>query len=490
MRRLFIAMLFAGLGCGAVSPVAQPAPSAELCVGSKPGCFTTIQAALDAAQDGDTVKIGKGTFAGGITIEKSVQLVGVSAGATTIKGGGPVVTIGQFGSATQPTVTISRVTITGGFASSEGVAAGGGVKIEFAGPGVAGATVTISDSVVAGNRASPSGLFPPGGFCGPVPCAVAWGGGIDNSGTLTLTSSRVSDNVAGAELGGSSDATIAQGGGIRNHPDSTLTLRHCVVTGNRAAVTAPNGQNTDGGGIADQGVLTIEDSAVTGNKSEVSSSIPSAFPFDIQQEANAGGIFSSGSARITRSVISDNSVRSSNSAGDALALVGGIDGDDEGMLDVTGSTIARNRVTASVPPESGSSAVAGVGGISTRGVSTVSNVLVTGNAVDADSAAGFVLAVGGGLGNIGQTTLRHALVIGNSVTADGAFGAAQGGGVNNVSLGGPDPQLTLSDSAVTANMLVAGPGIDAQGGGIFTAFPVTLIRTLVAGNKPDQCFGC
>jgi hypothetical protein len=35
----------------------------------------------------------------------------------------------------------------------------------------------------------------------------------------------------------------------------------------------------------------------------------------------------------------------------------------------------------------------------------------------------------------------------------------------------------------------AGEG-NAQGGGLYTASPVTLTRTVIAGNKPDQCFGC
>jgi hypothetical protein len=63
-------------------------------------------------------------------------------------------------------------------------------------------------------------------------------------------------------------------------------------------------------------------------------------------------------------------------------------------------------------------------------------------------------------------------------------------GINNVSVGGPDPQLTLSHSVVAANRLHGSPAIALQGGGIFTAFPVTLTRALVAGNEPDQCFGC
>src|SRR5262245_23336358 len=105
MRLGLAAVLAAAAALGA----ARPASAASLCVGAKPGCFATVQAAVDAAQSGDTIQIGPGTFAGGITIDKSIQVVGVSAAATRIAGGGPVLTIGKRDGVDQPTVWISRV---------------------------------------------------------------------------------------------------------------------------------------------------------------------------------------------------------------------------------------------------------------------------------------------------------------------------------------------------------------------------------------------
>ena len=87
MRRaisLAAAIAVAAIVNGAASESARSA--ATLCVGATAGCFVTIQAAVDAAQDSDAIQIGAGTFAGGITIDKSVSLVGVSKGATTIRG--------------------------------------------------------------------------------------------------------------------------------------------------------------------------------------------------------------------------------------------------------------------------------------------------------------------------------------------------------------------------------------------------------------------
>ena len=68
--------------------------AASLCVGKQPGCYGSIQAAVDAAPDGATITVGPGTFAGGITIAKSLTLRGAAAAATVISGGGPVLTIG------------------------------------------------------------------------------------------------------------------------------------------------------------------------------------------------------------------------------------------------------------------------------------------------------------------------------------------------------------------------------------------------------------
>ena len=107
--------------------------------------------------------IAPGRFAGGVTVDVSVAIVGAGAGSTIIKGGGPVLTIGVFGAATEPTVSITGVTITGGVATStpapDGpmtfVARGGGVFIPGSAGGV-GATVTIRNSLITGNRASPS----------------------------------------------------------------------------------------------------------------------------------------------------------------------------------------------------------------------------------------------------------------------------------------------------------------------------------------------
>ena len=86
-------LLVAPIAAVLLGAAARPASGATLCVGRQAGCFAQIQPAVNVAHDGDTIAIGAGTFAGGITIDKSVRILGAGASRTIIKGGGPVVTI-------------------------------------------------------------------------------------------------------------------------------------------------------------------------------------------------------------------------------------------------------------------------------------------------------------------------------------------------------------------------------------------------------------
>jgi hypothetical protein len=490
---------------GGVGFAAEPALPADLCVGGPhPGCFRTIQAAVNAAHDGDTIHVGPGTFAGGITIDRDVALVGVSAAATVIEGGGPVVTISD-GTASL-TVSIRGVTITGGLNDSKPespvgpgfFAAGGGVLIPEAAGHTTGATVTITDSVISGNRVT-AGVPQP--ICGDWACSFASGGGVANWGTLTVTNTRIVHNVAGSTVTTGGLATDARGGGIWNGDVGAATLRHSWVIGNRSAVSAPNGRFAEGGGLGDDGTLTIDDSVVSGNSADARTDMPSTVPTDIETEAVGGGIritaVAGAGATITGTTISHNNVNATNAGGDASATSGGLDAD--GKLVLVDSAVDRNMVRASVP-SSGSLAGAVFGGleIGISGVATIRNSSVTGNVLTAVSPTGAANVAGGGIGNLsGQLTIGRTRVVGNRGGADGVGGLALGGGILNVDFGGGPPELTLSDSVVTANRLTAPSAITPRGGGIFSAdvfsndpVPFTLIRTVVAGNKPDQCVGC
>jgi hypothetical protein len=507
-------LLGAAFACGGAVFTAEPALALDICVGG-PGCFSTVQEAVDAAHDGDTVRIGPGTFAGGITIDKSVSLVGVSAAATRIVGGGPVMTIGEALAPDPPTVSISAVTITGGFNNSKPESpvgpgfftAGGGVLIPAAAGFSTGATVTISRSVITGNWVTAG---PPQQVCSQPPvlpsveCSFASGGGIATWGTLTVTDTRVAGNVAGATATSGSLATDARGGGIWIANQGSASVRHSLVTGNRSAVTAPNGRWAESGGIGVYGTLTVEDSVISGNHADARLALPGSFLVDLQGEAIGGGLRISSPdenpnahATIIGTTISHNSVTTSNTVGDAYAPAGGISA--KGALVLVDSRVELNTATASVPPNSTTLAVALHGGIQVEGAgATIRTSTISHNSVTALNANGPTSVGAGGIGNVlGHLTLERTLVIGNHATANGTTGHAVGGGILNTGPAAAAPELAVSDSVVTANRLDATPGITPKGGGIYTAdvftddpLPVTLTDTVIAGNQPDQCFGC
>jgi hypothetical protein len=479
------------------------------------GCpYTQIAPALAAANSGDTINIGAGTYRGGLTIKLDVNLVGAGVGATIIKGGNSVLTIGTYGATTEPTVSISGVTITGGVAHSSPesipftgqagvIALGGGIEIPQNAAGNGGATVTIDNSAITNNSAIPSNSDP---HVNP----FAGGGGIDNWGTLTIIDTTVTGNRAGGRL-----AYGGSGGGIFSWTD--LTLRTSVVSDNHATATGPSACYAGGGGIEGFGKIAIGATSVSDNTVELSS-------FSRCGESQGGGIFvqGGGSATINRAVVRQNRVTASSAGGDAIAYSGGIA--DYGTLSLQDSTIEQNRVSATTAAASGTANPA-AGGIGIVDKATISNTSVTGNGVSATAPSGVAAASAGAIQTT-ETMLSNSLISDNRVTASSQTGSAtvHGAGIehgnglleirnttitNNTAnatgptgeaLGGgiwndvffpppPNPQLILENTTVTDNALTASPGITIHGGGLFTTFPVTIRNSTIRHNEPDNCFG-
>ena len=188
------------------------------------------------ASDGDTLAI-EGTCTGALDVAKDITLAG--SGAATLDGQGQAIRVLTV--RTGATVTVAGLRITGG----QGFA---GVGIHNLG------TLTLTNSRVSGN------------------VATLWGGGIYNryGATLTLDGSTVTGNTAGENGGGlTNDGTLTVinstvsgnnggrgGGGIYNSVFGALTLSGSVVSGNSAVF---------GGGILGNGGLTVENSTVTSN---------------------------------------------------------------------------------------------------------------------------------------------------------------------------------------------------------------------------------
>jgi hypothetical protein len=499
MKRLVL------LAVVAIAVSAGPASAADLCVGAGSGCFATLQAAVDAAHDGDTIHVGRGTFAGGVTIDKSVALVGEGANASIVSGGGPVITIFREAAPAALSVSISGLTITGGVNDSKPdppVTFGGGIWIPTSQLPVppfngTGATVTIDDSVITGNQVTSRATIPPFVFCGPLPCGFNSGGGIDNGGVLTITDSQITNNTSGSSSALGTLASRISAGGITSRFASTLVLRRSVVSGNHAVATLPNGQFAGVGGVAASGALTIEDTVVRDNSAELSGP-PAGFDEDLV--ALAGGIQVSECCGVAhpRAVIRSTRVTGNRAvarsgSGDTLAVAFG-----GGLLAEAPLLLERSQVTDNVArASSAGDAVADGGGMEIDSTVTIRDSLVARNRVVAD-AEGAALAHGGAIANAGQLTVERTRVVDNRVEASGAGGplpfgvpsGALGGGIWNGDFGGPPPTLTVTHSVVAGNSLEAPGGFVLSGGGLYTLYPVSLSHTTIAGNRPDQCFGC
>jgi hypothetical protein len=258
-------------------------------------CYTSIQAAIDAAADGDTVKIAAGTYLGSLSISKNISVVGAGSSLTTISVAPPdagcCIRYRTVLIDTGATVTVKGVTVTHIYGGGGGILNRGALKLresnittnpegfcacggqgqtwpadnpregggiftsgpltlvnstvqfnlgEFRGGGIYndGATVKLFNSTVSNNFAAT--------FFGG-----AHGGGIWNGGTMTLYDSSVSDNTASAALNGG-----GSGGGIVNGAVATLVLRSSTVTGNQADF---------GGGIDNAGTVSLYDTTITRN---------------------------------------------------------------------------------------------------------------------------------------------------------------------------------------------------------------------------------
>jgi hypothetical protein len=200
-------------GMAAAAPAASAAPITCLVLGSGFRPFTSVQTAVSAAHAGGILLVF-GTCSGSTAITENLAVIGAPGATLTAGGRGPVLRIGSGAR-----VTLSTLIITNGLA--------------FFGGGIANSgTVTLNGSTVTGNTASSEG------------------GGIFNDGTMTLNRSTVTGNSA---LAGS------QGGAGIYNDFGTMTLNDSTVTQNTGVFARGGGIENDGG------TITLNDSRITGN---------------------------------------------------------------------------------------------------------------------------------------------------------------------------------------------------------------------------------
>ena len=202
--------------------------------------------------------------------------------------------------------------------------------------------------VDSGVTATISGLTISGGS------STGNGGGIDNSGTLTISDSSVANNQVTGFSG--------NGGGIYN--GGTLTISDSSVTNNQAAESY---FYYGGGGIYNNGTLTISDSSVSDNS----------------DTAGGGGIFNNGVVTINQSQITANA---SNGSGGGL-----FQAYNAGLAVITNSTFSSN-----------------AGGA----IDNNSNMSIV-NCTIADNAGGGINTLAGGEENSELLTIEDCTIVNN-----------------------------------------------------------------------------
>lgn len=219
-----------------------------------------------------------------------------------------------------------------------------------------------------------------------------------------------------------------------------VTLRNLTITGGNAST-----DGYGGGGILNAGSLTIQDCAVTANRSP----------------RPAGGILNTngGTLILQDTTVSDNTAEGGSG--------GGIFSDLEGALTIQDSTVARNQAS-----EDG-------GGVFSSGALTIDNGTIKENGARYMGGGIFSGSYSEGdvLGGGGPVTITRSLIAGNAVSGtDVADG--MGGGL----------YLAASDVTITEST-ISGNGAHA-GGGLVNAFgALTLERSTVSGNSAIEVAG-
>ena len=245
----------------------------------------TIGGGIDAVIESGTVNVAAGTYhEHGLHLSDTMNLVGAGAPTTIIDGDASGYVL-EVSSAPSQRNTISGFTIQNG--APAGSDAGGGIYISrshivtindcaitnntrdasdvLGGGGICndGGALYMNRCTVSGNTASArgGGIFTQkifGGFPGLVEltdCTISensvtdsdgQGGGIWNSGTLTINRCCIGGNNAD------------KGSGIHTMPDATATLTNCTISGNTGIGA--------GGGIRNWGIMSCYSVTISENR--------------------------------------------------------------------------------------------------------------------------------------------------------------------------------------------------------------------------------
>ncbi|MBI3247648.1 MAG: hypothetical protein HYZ50_14180 [Deltaproteobacteria bacterium] len=211
---------------------------------------------------------------------------------------------------------------------------------------------------------------------------------------------------------------------------SSITIAHGLSDGSF-------GLNPNGGGIENDGTLTLTDSVVSNNSLD-----------PIAGGAGGGGIYNTSVLTLLRSTVSDN-VSPANDLG------GGILNYQQATLTVGDSTVSNNTIGAHG---------GGIGNLG--GAVTITNSTVSGN-----TANDFL---GGGIANFGGNFTGTLTVVNSTIS--GNTSGSSGGGI----FGNSRTEVHLNNVTITGN--VGATDQRGSGGGVTNEGLFTLQNTIIAGN--------
>jgi len=373
---------------------AKPAQAATITVTSTgdgsanpancPGVSCRLRDAVAAATPGDTIAFDTALFSTArtitltapITITKNLAIDASTVFTPTVSGN-----------------NLSRVfTVNSGMkaALDHLVIASGNCGSGCTGGGIYNTgTLTVTNSTLSGNSANyGGGIYNAGAltvtnttFSGN---SASYGGGIFNNGTLNVSSSTFFSNTV----------TTGYGGGIGNY--GTLTATNTTFSSNSAS--------NNGGGIGNYGALSVSNTTFFSNTATV----------------YGGGIFNYGTLTATNTTFSGNSATllgggiinygtltatNTTFSGNSATFGGGII--NYGMLNVSSSTFFSNTAPSG-------------GGIYNTTTLTVTNTTFSGNSASS----------GGGIYNSGGTTTLKNTIVTNSPSGGNCRGTITNGGYN------------------------------------------------------------
>ncbi len=441
-----------------------PAVAANTCVapGGSGGCFSTIQAAVNAASIGDTVSVVAGIYTENIVITKNLTLLGGFDNAppdaartprsTIINGGAAGVVISITNSAN---VTVNGFTITNGDATTNNKR-GGGIYVGTA-------NATIVDNLIENNVASSDSAV--GG---------AGGGIYAITSTIVISGNTIQSNKAYSATTGSVESG---GGGIAVSRATEATIVNNDILSNTAAYLTASSTSAQGfgGGIKCSGdKLVVEGNTIQNNLAI------SAGTFGV-----GGGleIFGTLAITLTNNVIVENTVMitgTGNAYGGGVSA-GGFDGVGRRIV-ITGNQIMSNTTMVN----GNGSTIEVNGGVNLFGAGTpddsvllqnnsiIGNVALKNAVPSGSTAGGYVDGAAVVIGDITSTQVISNNISNNVAVADsdGTWTGDSAGGIH----------ISANDMALVMNNYISANISNAGGMNIWKSV-VTSTNNIFANNS-------